>query len=326
MTKIITDIETAAEEIRKGNIAGLPTETVYGLGADALNDAAVIKIFESKDRPVFNPVIVHIQDADEIEKYSFEIPDRVYDLAEKFSPGPLTFILKKTNIISDLVTAGNDSVGLRIPSNHIFREVLRLAETPVAAPSANRSGRISPTTAEEVLKEMNGKINFILDGGKCEIGIESTVLSFLNNEIRILRHGYITKEDIEKVTGKINDRIINNNIDQESAGNISPGMLKIHYAPATPLYKCIEPETAESITGLKTGILDFAKYRNLKEIVFNLYSDLRKLDESGFDILLYKEIENHGLGAAVNDRLKRAGSGEIILSENSYKIINNTNE
>ncbi|MBK9331378.1 MAG: threonylcarbamoyl-AMP synthase [Ignavibacteria bacterium] len=326
MTKIITDIETAAEEIRKGNITGLPTETVYGLGADALNDKAVIKIFESKDRPVFNPVIVHIRYAADIEKYSCEIPDIVYDLAEKFSPGPVTFVLKKKNNISDLVTAGNNSVGLRISSNHIFREVLRLAETPIAAPSANRSGRISPTTAEEVLKEMDGKINYILDGGKCEIGIESTVISFLDNGIRILRHGYITKEDIEKVTGKLNDKIKDDIFDPNSTGKISPGMLKIHYAPATPLYKCNEPEMAESITGLKTGILDFGKYQNTKEITFNLYSDLRKLDESGFDMLLYNDIENTGLGAAINDRLKRAGSGEIMLSENSYKIINNTND
>ncbi|MBK8981585.1 MAG: threonylcarbamoyl-AMP synthase [Ignavibacteria bacterium] len=326
MTKIITDIETAAEEIRKGNITGLPTETVYGLGADALNDEAVIKIFESKDRPVFNPVIVHIRDVSDIEKYSSDIPDKVYDLAEKFSPGPVTFVLKKKNVISDLVTAGNDSVGLRIPSNHIFREVLRLAGTPVAAPSANRSGRISPTTAEEVLKEMNGKINYILDGGKCEIGIESTVISFLNGGIRILRLGYITKEDIEKVTGKINDKITNDFTDPDSPGNISPGLLKIHYAPATPLYKCNEPEIAGGVTGLQTGILDFSNYQDTKEIAFNLYSDLRRLDESGFDMLLYSEIENTGLGAAINDRLKRAGSGEIILSENSYKIINNKND
>ncbi|MBS1517778.1 MAG: threonylcarbamoyl-AMP synthase [Bacteroidetes bacterium] len=313
MTKITGDTDIIVSELLKGNIAALPTETVYGLGANALNEDAVLKIFETKERPAFNPLIVHVYEVDELKKYSSDIPEKVYDLAEIFCPGPLTFVLKKKNIIPDIVTAGNDSVGLRIPSHNLFREVLRSSGLPLAAPSANRSGKISPTTAGEVLSELDGRIDFILDGGKCAVGIESTVISFLNNEIKILRHGIITKEEIEKITGKISD--------SEDSVPLSPGMLKIHYAPSTPLYKCADPAKAAERTGLKTGILDPGKYSDLREAAFHLFSDLRKLDESGFEMLLYSEAENSGIGVAINDRLKRAGSGEIVFTGNSFKII-----
>jgi len=319
MTKITMDISEAVGEIMKGNVTALPTETVYGLGANALNEEAVLKIFETKDRPAFNPVIVHIHDADEMKKYSSDIPEIVYDIAEKFSPGPVTFVLKKNNLVPDIVTAGNDSVGLRIPSHELFREVLKGSKLPIAAPSANRSGKISPTTAEEVLKEMDGRIDLILDGGKCEIGIESTVISFLNDEIKILRHGIVTQEDIEKITGKISL----SGSDKNSEQKLSPGMLSIHYAPSTPLYKCDFPYRVSELTKRKTGVLNFNKYSGNKEIAFNLFSDLRELDELGYDMLLYKEVENHGIGMAINDRLKRAGLGEIVIEGNKINIIKN---
>ena len=298
MTIITQDIYKAAEEIKSGNVIGLPTETVYGLGADALNEKAVLKIYETKERPVFNPVIVHVYDINELEKYAENIPDEAYKLSEKFSPGPLTFVLKKKKIIPDLVTSGNESVGLRIPSHKLFREVLKETKLPIAAPSANRSGRISPTSAEDVLSELEGRINYILDGGTCEIGIESTIISFLDEDVKILRHGFVTKEDIKKVIGKISEN--------DSGKIISPGLLKSHYAPLTPL-SCVDDfKLIKNVSDKNIGILDFSKYNDFREIALNLFSDLRKLDKQNYDLIVWKKLVNEGLGIAINDRLTRA--------------------
>lgn len=298
MTIITKDIYKAAEEIKSGNVVGLPTETVYGLGADALNENAVLKIYETKERPVFNPVIVHVYDINELEKYAENIPDEAYKLSEKYSPGPLTFVLKKKKIIPDIVTSGNESVGLRIPSHKLFREVLKETTLPIAAPSANRSGRISPTSAEDVLSELKGRINYILDGGTCEIGIESTIISFLDEDVKILRHGFVTKEDIEKVIGKISEN--------DSGKIISPGLLKSHYAPLTPL-RCVDDfKLIKNVSDKNIGILDFSKYNDFREIAMNLFSDLRKLDNQNYDLIVWKKLINEGLGIAINDRLTRA--------------------
>lgn len=298
MTIITQDIYKAAEEIKSGNVIGLPTETVYGLGADALNEKAVLKIYETKERPVFNPVIVHVYDINELEKYAENIPDEAYKLSEKFSPGPLTFVLKKKKIIPDIVTSGNDSVGLRIPSHKLFREVLKETKLPIAAPSANRSGRISPTSAEDVLSELEGRINYILDGGTCEIGIESTIISFLDEDVKILRHGFVTKEDIKKVIGKISEN--------DSGKIISPGLLKSHYAPLTPL-SCVDDfKLIKNVSDKNIGILDFSKYNDFREIAMNLFSDLRKMDKQNYDLIVWKKLVNEGLGIAINDRLTRA--------------------
>ncbi|MBK7159538.1 MAG: threonylcarbamoyl-AMP synthase [Ignavibacteria bacterium] len=312
MTKIIIDIDTAVREITEGNIVALPTETVYGLGANALNENAVVKIFEAKERPVFNPLIVHVHDTDEFEKYGKDIPDEVYKLAERFSPGPITYIVKKKSIIPDIVTSGNDSVGLRIPSHEMFREVIKLSGVPVSAPSANRSGKISPTTAAEVMKELDGKIDFILDGGKCKIGIESTVVSFLENEISILRHGFITREDIEKVTGKIN--IIKN------GKIISPGQMKIHYAPFTPLYITEDADEIKNVLKERAAVLDLKKFADKREIALNLFSELRHLDEMKFEMIIAEKTDGEGIGAAINDRLERASSGKIKIINSKIRI------
>lgn len=310
MTLIINEIETAVKEIITGNVIGLPTETVYGLGANALNDNAVLKIFEAKERPRFNPLIVHVHDFSEFEKYAGEIPEDLHLLYEKFSPGPLTYILKKKKNIPDIVTAGNDTIALRVPSHEMFREVIRRAQVPVAAPSANTSGRISPTSAEDVLKELDGKINYILDGGRSDIGIESTVIDLSGEGISILRHGFITKEEIESLLGKKlktgHDKIL------------SPGMSKSHYAPLTPLY---ELEKNADLNKFKkenknAGILDLARYSSLKEAALNLYSDLRKLDSMKHEFLVYRKVTDKGLGAAINDRLHRASSGVFKIKSN----------
>jgi len=315
MTKIVKDIDIAVKEILAGNVVAVPTETVYGLGANALNENAVLKIFEAKERPRFNPMIVHIYDVQEIVKYGMDIPEEIYILAEKFSPGPITYIVKKKNSIPDIVTSGNDSVGLRVPAHPVFREVLKESGVPVSAPSANRFGKISPTSAEDVLKELDGRIDYILDGGKCNIGIESTVVSFIDNEIKILRHGFITKEEIENVIGKVGEK----NIDKI----ISPGLLKSHYAPSTPLYLADDINEIKKHSQKKTGVLDLSKYKNKKEIALNLFSDLRKLDEMNLDMIVYERIVNEGLGMAINERLDKASSGFIRIINDQLSIINN---
>lgn len=327
-TRIINSVEIAAEEILKGNVVALPTETVYGLGADALNEDAVLKIYETKKRPDFNPLIVHVCDISEIEKYAENIHPDVYKLADFFSPGPITFILKKKSIIPDIVTAGLDTVALRVPYHELFKFVLKLTKVPIAAPSANMFGRISPTTAVDVMKELKGKISYILDGGKSTVGIESTVVSFEFGRVTILRHGYITKEEIEKVIGR---KVYE--YDESDEGNkiVSPGLLKNHYAPLTPLYlaehtfdlkRLIDELDEDKIEGLNKdsiGIMDFSIYDSFRELSKNLFSDLRNIDERHYKMIFASKVKNVKLGRAINDRLEKASVGTI--KYNGKKII-----
>lgn len=314
MTQITKNIEIAVEELISGKVVALPTETVYGLSASALVADSVLIIFEIKKRPQFNPLIVHILDIEDIEKYAKNIPIEVYELAEKFSPGPITFVLKKKKNIPDIVTSGLDSVALRVPSHPMFREVLRTSGIPIAAPSANMFGRISPTTAKEVMKELKGKVNYVLDGGRCKVGIESTVISFLGNGIKILRPGFITKEDIENTIGKKVSGSKNTNI-------ISPGLLKFHYAPATPLYIVDDIKTLKGLKTKNVGILDFSGYKDLRKLASNFFSLLRKFDESKYDFIAAEKVSSEGLGIAINDRLEKASIGKIILVNGELKII-----
>jgi len=314
MTRITKNIKTAVEELIKGQVVALPTETVYGLSANALVADSVLKIFEIKKRPQFNPLIVHVLNVSEVKKYSLNIPDDVYTLAEKFSPGPITFVLKKKKIIPDVVTSGLDSVALRIPSHPMFREVLRVSEIPIAAPSANMFGRISPTTAKEVVKELKGKVNYVLDGGRCKVGIESTVISFLDEGIKILRPGFITKDDIEKTIGKKVSGGKNENI-------ISPGLLKFHYAPVTPLYIVDNIKELKGLKNKNLGLLDFSNYIDLRKLASNFFSLLRKFDESNYDFIAAQKVSPEGLGIAINDRLEKASKGKIKLKNGELKII-----
>lgn len=298
MTEIIKDIDLAAEDILKGNIVGLPTETVYGLGANALNQDAVIKIFEAKERPRFNPLIVHLYDKQELNKYADEIPENFLMLYEKFSPGPITYVLKKKKIIPDIVTAGNETVAVRFPSHKIFRELLKKVNVPIAAPSANRFGKISPTSAEDVMKEMDGKVKYILEGGISEVGIESTVVDLSGEVPVVLRHGYVSEEEIQSVIGKT---------EKSKPDKInSPGMLLNHYAPSTPLLIVEHLNELEKFEGKNYGILDLNKYHSLKEAAKHLFSDLRRLDEKGFELILAAKVRDEGIGIAINDRLEKA--------------------
>lgn len=312
ITKITKDIEIVADVLRQGEIAAVPTETVYGLAANALNEIAVKKIYKVKKRPSFNPLIVHVANVEDIKRYTLNIPDAGIKLLEKFSPGPLTLVLKKNNNIPDVVTAGKDTVAIRVPDNKILRKLIAECGFPLCAPSANMSGRISPTTASEVKKELDGKISFILDGGKCRFGLESTVVTFKRNNPVILRHGAVTQEQIESICGKV---ILNfqNSFD-------SPGLMKDHYAPKTKLL--IVEGDFEKIKKLtsNTGILKIKTNQSLPEFAENLYSSLRKLDEKNFKYILTSLVSEKGIGRAINDRIIKAAYGFLKIENGKIKI------
>lgn len=319
-TKITKSINIAVKEILKGNLIALPTETVYGLAADATNEEAIIRIFETKERPFFDPLIVHLKNIKEINKYGTDIPDDVFKLAKEFSPGPLTYIVRKKPIIPDIVSGGLDTVAIRIPAHPMIQKVLHKSGVPISAPSANMFGRISPTSAEDVLKELKGRVNYILDGGQCEIGIESTVVSFLDDEIKILRPGYITKDQMQKVLRK---KIILAR-DKTRKGRhkkdiFSPGMLKSHYAPQTPLYLTDDVKEFESQRNV--GILDHSRYDSLEDVAINLFSDLRTLDEKKFAYIVSSKVKDKGIGVAINDRLQKAATGRVKMGKWEIRFI-----
>lgn len=319
-------IEEIIEALRAGDLVALPTETVYGLAANALNPVAVKKIFEVKGRPFIDPLIVHAYDLEQVEELAF-LPDIAYKLAEKFWPGPLTLILPKKPIVPDIVTAGLSSVAIRIPKHPIFREFLNASKLPLAAPSANPFGYLSPTEARHVEKTLGSKIKYIIDGGPCPIGFESTILSLMDpNNPEILRPGPISAEDLEYVFGFKPKYAMDSARDDESA-QVSPGLLKSHYSPRTPL-KLFDPCDVPYLeNGLGKQAVIFVKrperqeqYQeneflkifwlsengDLNEVGKNLFSLLERLDDQGFKCVYIERPENRGIGIAINDRLKRA--------------------
>jgi L-threonylcarbamoyladenylate synthase len=227
-------VQHAVEILRRGGLVAFPTETVYGLGADATSAVAVRRIFAAKGRPATNPLIAHVQDADVAQRYAREWPDSARTLADRFWPGPLTLVLPKNPAIVDEATAGLDSVGLRVPNHPLALELLRAFNGPVAAPSANRSTRVSPTTAQHVREELADAVDLVLDGGPCAVGIESTVLDLTSRGPRILRPGGISREAIEALIGPVGDGA---GVTRADAAALSPGQMPVHYAPATPAYR-----------------------------------------------------------------------------------------
>lgn len=313
------DISVAKKFLQAGEVVAIPTETVYGLAADALSPEAVLKIFEVKNRPFFDPLIVHVHSKSEIEKYAEDVPPAALQLIERFMPGPLTLLLKKKNIIPDLVTSGLDTVGLRIPRHPLTRELLKELPFPLAAPSANPFGYISPTTPQHVADQLGGKIPYILDGGSTEVGVESTIIGFDEGVAVMYRPGGLSLEEIEKVIGKVKLP------DAENKATLSPGMLKSHYAPRKKLIILDDdtlqiPETNRN----ETAVLAFDSFLkdypvenqlllspsgDLNEAAKNLFSAMRKLDASGHvKLILTVRFPDVGLGRAINDRLKRAAS------------------
>lgn len=317
-TDIGKDISIAKQFLDSGDTVGIPTETVYGLAANALNEDAVMKIFSVKNRPHFDPLIVHVFSIGEIEKYVEEITAKAKLLFEKFSPGPLTVLLKKKKLIPDLVTSGLDSVAIRIPNHPLTLELLKQLDFPLAAPSANPFGYISPTTAQHVFAQLQNKIPYVLDGGATAVGVESTIVGFENNEPIVYRLGGLTLEEIENVIGKVRVELT------ESSNPKTPGMLKSHYAPKKNLRIWELGHLGIGTLGDKiTGVIAFDKYINgideknqillsakgdLNEAAKNLFAAMRSLDESDVERIIALKFPDEGLGRAINDRLKRAAS------------------
>lgn len=319
-------IKEAAQDILNGKLVIFPTETVYGIGANALNDNACKNIFKAKGRAGDNPLIVHVNNVDMI-KQLVEEPNEVEKiLISTFCPGPFTLILKAKNIIPKSVTAGLDTVGIRMPSNKIANKLIEYAGVPIAAPSANVSGRPSGTKIEDILKEFDGKVSTIIDDGMVDIGLESTVVRVIDNKVRILRPGKITKEDIEKlgIEVEIDENILGKYDGKEKV--LSPGMKYRHYAPNTKcmmVYSKNEEAMVNKINELineKNALVvcrdkNFDKYatknkikmgNSLDEMAHNIFSILRQVDNYNVDIVIIEGMQKDGLGLALNNRLLRA--------------------
>ena len=320
MSEIGKNIDTAISFLNQGETVAIPTETVYGLSANALKTDSVRKIFEVKERPTFNPLIIHTDSVEKMELFVEFIPEKAKLLIEKFSPGPLTYVLKKKSIVPDLVTGGKNSVAIRIPNHPLTLELLKKLDYPLAAPSANPFGFISPTTPQHVDEQLGHKVPYILDGGKCQVGVESTIISFLKEIPEILRFGGISIEQIESVIGKVNIKV---NLLNESPE--APGQLKSHYAPNHQLIiGNIENLISQSnFKAEKIGIISFNKVfanipainqkqlsltGDLDQAASELFNTLRELDKQDIDIIYTEIFPDQGIGKAINDRLNRASS------------------
>jgi len=308
------NIKKAAGIIKAGGVVAFPTETVYGLGADALNEAAVARIFEIKGRPSINPLIVHLAEVDGIADVAEISNSLLRSKIEKISgfwPGPLTLVLPKLEIIPGNVCANLSSIAVRIPSHPVARALLRFAATPIAAPSANTSNYVSPTTAEHVEANLGDKVEIILDGGACEVGLESTILSLIHAPPRILRAGRITLEMLSEVLGEVQY--------QSDGEIIAPGMMKKHYAPRTKVAWLKDFDLSKAPE--RVGLISFGKdlpgssfiaqrtlspNSNLEQVAHNLFAALRELDNLGLDLILVDSCERRGLGLAIMDRIERA--------------------
>ncbi len=339
-------LRVAAEAIRRGGLVAFPTETVYGLGADALNPRAVKKIFEVKGRPPDNPLIVHISDWEMLGRIADEVPKAALKLARKFWPGPLTLVLKRKKVIPDEVTAGLPTVAVRMPAHEVALKLIRLSDTPIAAPSANPSGRPSPTTGSHVLRDLDCKVDVILDGGETYFGLESTIIDVTRNPPVLLRPGPIAVEDVEKALG---ERVM---VTDESRGlshaerPLAPGMKYRHYAPDTPVV-LVDVNPSDIVTvvesavrelnkldwkaglvgstnliwlvvgyGLRKGrmplkIYDLGRGEKPHVAARRLYHVLRKIDEHSLPAAVVLPFPEEGIGLAVMNRLRKAASRRV---------------
>ncbi len=307
--KRTTDISLAADHLKSGGLVAFATETVYGLGADASNDQAVAAIFQAKGRPQFNPLIVHVATFEAAQKLG-AFNQEAQKLAQAFWPGPLTLVIPRLPDcpVSLLATAGLDSLAIRVPAHAGTQKLLTEFGGPVVAPSANPSGMISPTRVEHVMSGLEGKIDMVLDGGDCGIGVESTIVSCLAEQPKILRHGGLARGDIENVLGlQIPDGM------NDAANPTAPGQLQSHYAPKARLrLNVVVPEKHEAFLEFGPSDmepdLNLSTTGNLAEAATNLFRMLHKLDAQGVGKIAIAPIPNHGLGEAINDRLRRAAT------------------
>ena len=319
-------IKEPAQAIKQGNLVLFPTETVYGIGANALDEKAVKKIYEAKGRASDNPLIAHISNLEMLKKLVTEIGEREKKLIEKFWPGPLTIIFNKSNIVPNIITAGLETVAIRMPSNEIAKRLIEYSGVPIAAPSANISGKPSGTVVEDILEELDGKVEYIIDGGMVDIGLESTVIRVIDGKVHILRPGKITKEDIESlgIEVEIEKQILGKYEEGEKV--LSPGIKYKHYAPNT---KCIVVysnnnekmvEKINEVSNEKNAVIlcrtsNLEKYNatnklamgnTLEEICNNIFTLLRKVDKYNAEIVLIEGVQKDGLGLAIMNRLLRA--------------------
>lgn len=310
---LVEGLALALEFLQRGEVVALPTETVYGLGADALNPLACAKIFEAKGRPLSDPLIVHLPDQDALS--ALTSPNKLaLRLAEAFWPGPLTMVLPRRDVVPDLVTAGQATVAVRISAHPGFQAIATAFGAPIAAPSANRFGRISPTSADAVLRELEGRIPLVIDGGPCRHGLESTIVRVGEDGVEILRPGPITREQLADF-GEI--------LSPAHTGTV-PGGMKSHYAPRTPLEIMVArdgvcADSPRSIDYSRCGLLSWtmegkgfgaverlSSDQDLREAAANLFGAMRRLDEAGFDRILAEPVSEIGLGVAIMDRLRKA--------------------
>jgi len=305
----------AVSVLKSGGVISFPTETVYGLGADAFNPKAVACIFEVKKRPFFDPLIVHIASLEQINMLVSDVPASMNRLAERFWPGPLTLIFKKKESVPDIVTAGLDTVAVRMPSHPVARRLIELLGSPIAAPSANRFGSISPTEAIHVREQLGNSVDMIIDGGPCEIGIESTIIKINGDSAELLRPGGVPLELLSEELAAIHV------IDQTSMVE-APGQLPYHYSPVTPV-KLVNRISSDDIEHANYAFLFFKKPElpiddrrafilsqsgDLREAATNLFSALHRLDKIGADVILAEHVPGHGLGRAIMDRLLKASN------------------
>ncbi|MFY0601337.1 MAG: threonylcarbamoyl-AMP synthase [Cyclobacteriaceae bacterium] len=316
MAEIGSSISKAKQYLENGALVGIPTETVYGLAANGLNENAVLDIFKVKNRPKFDPLILHTHSLIELAKYVTHIPQKALQLAEEFWPGPLTILLKKKTIVPDLITSGLDTVAIRIPKHELTLELLKSLDFPLAAPSANPFGYVSPTTAEHVNDQLGSKIPYVLDGGSSSIGVESTIIGFDENESpTIFRLGGKKVEEIEDLIG-ITQTSLN-----KSSNPVAPGMLKSHYAPGKSVLVGNITELAEENKNKNLAIIsfkeDYSELKPAKQIILSqkgdldeaaqrIFSALREMDTPKIDLIVTEKLPNQGLGRAINDRLERA--------------------
>jgi len=310
------NIDIAATLLKKGEAVAIPTETVYGLAANALNTSAVAKIFQIKQRPTFDPLIIHLSSFEKVYDYVLEVPEIFEELAKKFMPGPLTLLLRKKDIIPDLVTAGSPYVAVRIPSHNVTKSLLDMVDFPLAAPSANPFGYISPTTAQHVADQLGNRVYYILDGGSCDVGLESTIIGMNENgDIEVLRKGGLSIESIQEVVGNIIIR------DISSSNPEAPGMLTSHYSPKVPLILTDLGQLNKVSDINRTGIISFRNFLptiptkhqivlspsgNFMDAARNLFKGMRYLDGCDLDIIYAELAPEEDLGIAINDRLRRA--------------------
>ena len=309
-TKIFSkkELQEAAKFLRENKLVAFPTETVYGLGANALNKESIKKIYKAKGRPSDNPLIAHIADFEDIHKLTEEIPGKAKKLIEKFWPGPLTIVLKKKESVPDELTAGSKFVAIRMPSNQIAREIIRLAKTPVAAPSANLSTKPSPTKVEHVIDDLTGRIEGIVDGGEVEVGIESTVIDLTSDVPTILRPGKISKEQMEEIIGRVETKT------KSGAVAKSPGMKYKHYSPEAKVVLTNKEnfqKLKEKYGGKKIGEIKLTC--TLEYYAKIIFSEFRRMDKEGMEIILVESVPEIGLGTGIMNRLKKAAS-EIIIN------------